>query len=177
MPYWAYGHDAKTGLRRDPLFFETEDEADARRQAEQIGMVVEELELVAPSSATEANPELPKTQGFHPNSEVVLATTPTIEGRPIKRYVGIVSGTAIVRASAFTFVGGPSATYVGELQRARELALADLETAALAIKANAVVGLQFQFETASIVSVTGTAVIIEGETRFVAEVKSHHITA
>ena len=183
MPYWVYGHDAKSAQRRDPLFFETEDEADARRQAEQLGMIVEELELVAPNlpgGAKEldirANRESRKTRGIHPNVDVILTTTATIEGHPIKSYLGIVSGTAIVQATAFTFVGRPSADFVRELQRARDLALADLETAALAIQANAVVGVQFQFDTASIVCVTGTAVNVEGETRFVAEVKDQHIT-
>jgi uncharacterized protein YbjQ (UPF0145 family) len=179
MPYWVYGHDAKSAQRRDPLFFETEDEADARRQAEEIGMVVEEVELVEPAATTGEKPkptrDVSRFHGFRPNVEVILTTTATIEGCPIKRYAGIVSGVAIVRSDAFTFVGAPSAVFEQEVQRARDSALAKLETAALAMSANAVVGLQFQFETANVVCVTGTAVVIE-DTRTMVAAKNHHVT-
>ncbi|HEX8202793.1 MAG TPA: hypothetical protein VF590_20110 [Isosphaeraceae bacterium] len=46
MPFWIYGHDARTGERRDPLFVETDDEAEARTAAAEAGMAVEEVETV-----------------------------------------------------------------------------------------------------------------------------------
>jgi hypothetical protein len=93
MPYWVYGHDAKNAQRRDPLFIETDDEADARRQAEEIGMVVEEIELVKPAAPAGEKPkptlDVSRFHGFRPNVEMILTTTATIEGCPIKRYMGM----------------------------------------------------------------------------------------
>lgn len=182
MPYWVYGRDA-SGRKRDPLFFETEEEADARRQAEEMGMIVEELEFIGPAANAneidlrrESKIGEEKTLGFRPSADVILTSTPTVEGHPIKRYAGIVTGTATIHASAFTIIGGRSPNYEREFQRACSLALAHLEAAALALNANAVVGLQFQFESTSIY-VTGTAVDVTSPTTAPRNVSDHHIKA
>jgi hypothetical protein len=46
MPFWVHGRDAATGQPRDSLFIETESEADARQQAAEAGLTVEEVEHV-----------------------------------------------------------------------------------------------------------------------------------
>jgi hypothetical protein len=59
MPYWVYGRDAVTREARDPLFIETETEADARAQAVEAGLEIEETEYVHPHGASDeaAEPE------------------------------------------------------------------------------------------------------------------------
>jgi uncharacterized protein YbjQ (UPF0145 family) len=109
------------------------------------------------------------------SASVVLSTTPGIEGKRITRYCGIVTGEAILGANIFKdlfagirdIVGGRSATYERELRRARELALDELAQNAAALGANAVVGIDLDYETVGgqgsmlMVSVSGTAVAIE----------------
>jgi uncharacterized protein YbjQ (UPF0145 family) len=106
---------------------------------------------------------------------MVLTTTPTVEGRRIAEYRGIVTGEAILGANIFKdffagvrdIVGGRSASYEKELHRAREIALQELEEEALKIGANAVVGLDLDYEVIGqgssmlMVSVSGTAVSLE----------------
>jgi len=101
-----------------------------------------------------------------------LTTTPSLEGRRIVRYCGIVVGEAILGANVFKdmfaglrdLVGGRSATYEKELQRAREIALEELAQRALELGANAVVGIDLDYEVLGaqngmlMVSVSGTAV-------------------
>jgi uncharacterized protein YbjQ (UPF0145 family) len=103
---------------------------------------------------------------------MVLTTTPSIEGRAITAYLGIVTGEAIVGANIFRdlfanirdIVGGRSGAYEQELERARKLALSDLESAAQNVGADAVVGIDFDYEVLGsnngmlMVSVSGTAV-------------------
>lgn len=168
MAFWIYGRDAKDGRPRDPLFIETDDEVDARRQAEEAGIVVEETELVR-----SAKSDVLRTSDVRVNGDVILTTTPTVEGRRTLRYLGIVSGAVIVSPGAIAamtdltaFVGGRSRLYERELGSARNLALDEIESAALAIAANAIVGVQFQYEmiySNLMVCVSGTAVIVEGE--------------
>ncbi|RPI13982.1 MAG: hypothetical protein EHM60_07840 [Lysobacterales bacterium] len=102
-------------------------------------------------------------------------TTPSIEGKRITRYCGVVAGEAILGANLFKdlfagvrdLVGGRSATYERELQRAREIALQELEERAAELGANAVVGIDLDYEVLGqggsmlMVSASGTAVVVE----------------
>ncbi|PSJ46180.1 hypothetical protein C7H85_05920 [Zobellella endophytica] len=104
-----------------------------------------------------------------------LTTTPSIEGRRIRKYCGVVAGEAILGANLFKdmfagirdLVGGRSGTYERELQRARDIALQELEQKALTLGANAVVGIDLDYEVMGqnngmlMVSASGTAVIVE----------------
>ena len=106
---------------------------------------------------------------------MTLSTTPTIEGRRITKYCGIVTGEAIMGANIFKdlfagirdIVGGRSATYERELRKARELALAEVAQNAAELGANAVVGIDLDYETVGgqgsmlMVTVSGTAVVVE----------------
>ena len=106
---------------------------------------------------------------------VILTTTPSIEGKRITKYCGIVTGEAILGANIFKdlfagirdIVGGRSATYEGELRSARDIALAEIKHAAVELGANAVVGVDIDYETVGgsgsmlMVTVSGTAVVIE----------------
>lgn len=103
-----------------------------------------------------------------------ITTTHSIEGRPIVRYLGIVAGEAILGANLFKdlfagirdMVGGRSATYERELQKAREIALSELADRAAALGANAVVGVDLDYEVLGqnngmlMVSASGTAVVV-----------------
>ncbi len=107
---------------------------------------------------------------------MIFTTTPTLEGRSIRRYHGVVTGEAILGANIFKdlfagirdIVGGRSATYERELRRARDIALAELGEQAEELGANAVVGIDLDYETVGgqgsmlMVSASGTAVSIEG---------------
>jgi uncharacterized protein YbjQ (UPF0145 family) len=104
-----------------------------------------------------------------------LTTTPSIEGRRITRYCGVVAGEAILGANLFQdlfagsrdLVGGRSATYERELQRARDIALTELQERAQELGANAVVGIDLDYEVLGqgngmlMVSASGTAVVVE----------------
>ncbi|NTV10488.1 MAG: heavy metal-binding domain-containing protein [Zoogloea sp.] len=106
---------------------------------------------------------------------MLLTTTPSVEGRRITRYCGVVAGEAILGANLFKdllagirdLVGGRSATYEKELQSAREIALKELEFRAMEAGANAVVGIDLDYEVLGqgngmlMVSASGTAVVIE----------------
>jgi uncharacterized protein YbjQ (UPF0145 family) len=106
---------------------------------------------------------------------MVVTTTPGIEGQRIKQYLGIVTGEAILGANVFKdvfagirdIVGGRSATYEKELKRARDMALAELEAQAQQRGANAVVGVDIDYEVLGanngmlMVSASGTAVLTE----------------
>ncbi len=105
---------------------------------------------------------------------MILSTTPTLEGRPIREYKGIVTGEAILGANVFKdlfagirdIVGGRSATYERELASARQIALDELAQRAREVGANAVVGVDLDFEVLGaqngmlMVSASGTAVLI-----------------
>ena len=105
---------------------------------------------------------------------VIVTTTPSVEGRRITDYKGIVTGEAIMGANIFKdlfagirdIVGGRSATYERELRRAREMAMAEVQQAAVEMGANAVVGIDIDYETVGtnasmlMVTVSGTAVVV-----------------
>ncbi|MDQ2065405.1 heavy metal-binding domain-containing protein [Xinfangfangia sp. CPCC 101601] len=100
---------------------------------------------------------------------MIVTTTPTVEGRPARDYLGIVTGEAILGANIFKdlfagirdIVGGRSAAYEKELGRARKTALAEMEAEAQKLGADAVVGVDLDFEVINnmlMVSASGTAV-------------------
>ena len=107
-------------------------------------------------------------------SSVIVTTTPSIEGRKIAEYKGIVTGEAIMGANIFKdlfagirdIVGGRSATYERELRRAREMAVEEMMIAAAETGANAVVSVDLDYETVGtngsmlMVTVSGTAVVV-----------------
>ena len=105
---------------------------------------------------------------------MILTTTPTIEGQPIKQYLGIVTGETIIGANAIKdfmagltdFFGGRSTTYEKVLIEAKDSALAELQQRAAQKGANAIVGIDLDYETVGanggmlMVTVSGTAVVI-----------------
>ncbi|KEO59320.1 heavy metal-binding domain-containing protein [Thioclava indica] len=103
---------------------------------------------------------------------MIVTTTPTVEGRPITSYHGIVVGEAIMGANIVRdlfaqvtdIVGGRSGAYESKLQDARETALRELEERALKLGANAVVGVDLDYEVVGqsmlMVSASGTAVTL-----------------
>jgi uncharacterized protein YbjQ (UPF0145 family) len=104
-----------------------------------------------------------------------ITTTPAIEGKSVKKYLGVIAGEAILGANVFKdlfagirdIVGGRSATYERELQRARDIALEELRQKAQDLGANAVVGVDLDYEVLGpnngmlMVSASGTAVLVE----------------
>jgi uncharacterized protein YbjQ (UPF0145 family) len=103
---------------------------------------------------------------------MIITTTPSVEGHKITAYKGIVVGEAImganvvrdVFASITDIVGGRSGAYESKLQHAREVALKELEERAMENGANAVVGVDLDYEVVGksmlMVSASGTAVVI-----------------
>ena len=103
---------------------------------------------------------------------MIVSTTPTLEGHPIQQYMGVVSGEAILGANLFRdifagirdIVGGRSGSYEEVLKRGRETALAEMADMAQVLGANAVVGVDLDYETVGehgsmlMVTATGTAV-------------------
>lgn len=106
---------------------------------------------------------------------MLLTTTSIIDGKRITHYYGIVAGEAVLGANVLKdlfagirdFIGGRSATYEKELQRAREIALEELQENAHKLGANAVIGIDIDYEVLGkengmlMVSVSGTAVFVE----------------
>jgi uncharacterized protein YbjQ (UPF0145 family) len=106
---------------------------------------------------------------------VIITTTPTIEGKSIRQYLGLVVGEAIVGANVFKdlfasirdIVGGRAAAYEEELQRARDIAVQEMIARAQALGANAIVGIDLDYEVLGqggsmlMVTVSGTAVVVE----------------
>lgn len=105
---------------------------------------------------------------------MILSTTPTLEGKTIREYRGIVAGEAILGANIFKdlfagirdIIGGRAGAYEKELARAREIAFDELKERAQALGANAVVGIDIDYEVVGqngsmlMVSISGTAVVI-----------------
>lgn len=105
---------------------------------------------------------------------MLLSTTSTLEGRQI-RYLGIVSGEAILGANVFRdffakitdIVGGRSGAYEAELRKAKAIAMEEIREQAKQMGANAVIGIDIDYETIQVgsggsmlmVSVSGTAVV------------------
>lgn len=102
---------------------------------------------------------------------MIVTTTPTVEGRPISAYHGIVVGEAILGANVFRdlfagitdIIGGRSGAYEEELGRARATALSEMEDRAREMGGNAVVGVDLDYEVINnmmMVSASGTAVTL-----------------
>jgi uncharacterized protein YbjQ (UPF0145 family) len=106
------------------------------------------------------------------SSKMIITTTPSVEGYQIAEYKGIVVGEAIMGANIVRdmfagitdIIGGRSGAYESKLQDARETALHELEQRARALGANAVVGVDLDYEVVGqsmlMVSASGTAVVI-----------------
>lgn len=106
---------------------------------------------------------------------MILTTTPSVEGKKIVKYLGIVSSEAVVGAnivrdlfaSIRDIVGGRTGSYESVLRDAKDSALRELEENAMRVGANAVVGIDLDYETVGsngsmlMVSASGTAVVIE----------------
>lgn len=107
---------------------------------------------------------------------MLMTTTATLDNLRISQYLGIVSGEAILGANLFKdifagvrdIVGGRSAAYEQELVRAKAIALQEMETVALGMGANAIIGVDLDYEAIGsggsmlMVCVSGTAVVVEG---------------
>lgn len=106
---------------------------------------------------------------------MILSTTSTLDGRKITAYLGLVSGEAILGANIFKdffagirdIVGGRSAAYEAELRKAKEIALAEMQAEAQRLGANAVIGVDLDYENLGaqggmlMVCASGTAVKVE----------------
>ena len=109
------------------------------------------------------------------NSNMILTTTPAIDGHTIREYKGVVFGEVITgvnflkdfAASIRNFVGGRSESYESELVEARQKAMDEMAQRARSLGANAVVGIDIDYEVLGadngmlMVTASGTAVIID----------------
>ena len=105
---------------------------------------------------------------------MIITTTPTIEGHPIREYKGLVTGETIIGANFVKdffagirdIVGGRSGAYESVLREAKDTALKAMEEHARAIGANAIVGIDLDYEALGanssmlMVTASGTAVVI-----------------
>jgi uncharacterized protein YbjQ (UPF0145 family) len=106
---------------------------------------------------------------------MIVTTTSVLPGEHISQYLGIVTGEAILGANVFRdffagirdIVGGRSGAYEKELARARDIALEEMESQATRLGANAVVGVDIDYETIGtsngsmlMVTTSGTAVVV-----------------
>ncbi len=106
---------------------------------------------------------------------MIITTTPALDGRRVQDYLGIVTGEAIIGANIFKdimagirdIVGGRSVSYENALREAREEALREMAEEARARGADAVVGVDLDYEVLGaqngmlMVSSSGTAVVLE----------------
>lgn len=103
---------------------------------------------------------------------MLLTTTNTIEGKRITHYYGIVSGETIIGANVFRdfftsirdIVGGRSGSYEEVLREAKDTALREMQEQAQSMGANAVIGIDLDYETVNgsmlMVTASGTAVTV-----------------
>jgi len=106
---------------------------------------------------------------------MILTTTPSVEGKHITQYLGVVTGETIVGANIFKdimagirdIVGGRSGAYEKAFRKAREIAFEEMEQEAAELGANAIVGVAIDTESVGsqgamlMVSISGTAVMIQ----------------
>ena len=106
---------------------------------------------------------------------MIVTTTPSIDGKNTDKYLGIVSGEAIIGANFLKdfmagirdFVDGRSSAYERVLREAKDQALAEMEAIARERGANAILGVDLDYETIGqhgsmlMVTASGTAVVVE----------------
>lgn len=106
---------------------------------------------------------------------MIVTTTNNIEGKRVIRYIGIVTGEAIIGANIVKdffagirdIVGGRSGSYEEGLREAKDIALREMEEQAASLGANAILAVDLDYETLGsnssmlMVSASGTAVVIE----------------
>lgn len=106
---------------------------------------------------------------------MIKTTTPNIEGKRITDYLGIITADVIIGANIFSdifasvrdIVGGRSATYEKKLDEGKILAIRELEEEAQKLGGNAIVGIDFDYETVGakgsmlMITISGTAVKVE----------------
>ena len=102
---------------------------------------------------------------------MIVSTTSQLQGKEIERYLGIVSGEAIMGANVVRdflagitdIIGGRSGAYEGKLAEGREIAIREMEDKARRLGANAIIGVDLDFETVQngmmMCIATGTAVV------------------
>jgi uncharacterized protein YbjQ (UPF0145 family) len=110
------------------------------------------------------------------NGDIMVVTTPNLEGTRIVRYLGIVSGEAIMGANIFKdffagirdIIGGRSGAYEDELRKAKTVALDEMVQQARALGANAIVAVDLDYESIGtdrggmlMVTAAGTAIVYE----------------
>lgn len=103
---------------------------------------------------------------------MIITTTNTIEGRPVREYLGVVTGEAVIGANVFRdlfagirdVIGGRSGSYEQVFRQAREAALKEMAAEASSFGADAVIGVDIDYEagvsqgTMMMVACSGTAV-------------------
>jgi uncharacterized protein YbjQ (UPF0145 family) len=106
---------------------------------------------------------------------MIVSTTHTLQGKKVERYLGVVSGEAIMGAnvvrdflaSVTDVIGGRSSSYENKLAEGREIALREMQEKAQRLGANAVIGVDLDFETLRdgmmMCVATGTAVYMKDE--------------
>jgi len=104
---------------------------------------------------------------------MIVTTTTSLEGKPVTKYLGVVTGETIVGANIIRDVqarfrdvfGGRSGAYEQELRKAREAALQEMQDEAQKLGANAVLAVDIDYETIGgtmlMVTASGTAAIVE----------------
>jgi len=105
---------------------------------------------------------------------MIHSTTPTLEGNKVSKYLGVVTGEAILGANIVKdffagirdIVGGRSAAYEKELQKARIIAFEEMDEQATGLRANTILGIDLDYETVGagsmlMVSISGTEVIVD----------------
>lgn len=106
---------------------------------------------------------------------MIMTTTNTLEDKKVIKYLGVVTGEAILGANIFKdifagirdIVGGRSNSYEKALQDARHMAFSEMEEKARRVGANAIIGIDIDYETIGasgsmlMVSVSGTAISVE----------------
>ncbi|MBR0472273.1 MAG: YbjQ family protein [Methanosphaera sp.] len=105
---------------------------------------------------------------------MMMVTTPEIEGKTVKKYIGIVNGEGLIGANVYKdifsgvrdVVGGRTSNYESELQKAREIALNSMQEKAKSLGANAILNVRIKYSNLGgtmgntiLVSVNGTAVL------------------
>jgi uncharacterized protein YbjQ (UPF0145 family) len=119
--------------------------------------------------------EIAATRHRLKGKSMIVTTTHSVDGRKVREYRGLVMGEAILGANVFRdffasirdIVGGRSAGYEASLREARQIAVREMETEAQELGANAVIGVDIDYETVGdrgsmlMVSASGTAVVLE----------------